>query len=61
MDGVKLDVPEQFHSFPYEKPYSIQIDFMKHIYSAIENRKVAIVESPTGTVTCSSCFVVFYP
>lgn len=28
---------------------------MKHVYSAIENRKIAIVESPTGTVRVSRC------
>ena len=28
----------------------IQLDLMKHLYEAIEGRKVAIVESPTGAV-----------
>ena len=27
----------------------IQINLMKHVFEAIENKKVAIVESPTGT------------
>ncbi|KAL5482596.1 CHL1 [Sanghuangporus weigelae] len=49
MDGVKLSVPEQFRAFPFEQPYPIQKDFMRHVYSAIENRKLAIAESPTGT------------
>ncbi|KAL5524487.1 CHL1 [Sanghuangporus sanghuang] len=37
MDGVKLSVPEQFRAFPFEQPYPIQKDFMRHVYSAIEN------------------------
>ncbi|KAL5501633.1 CHL1 [Sanghuangporus vaninii] len=49
MDDVKLSVPENFRAFPFERPYPIQKDFMRHVYSAIENRKLAIAESPTGT------------
>jgi hypothetical protein len=33
---------------PYE-PYEIQIGFMRSLYDCIENRKVGIFESPTGT------------
>ena len=32
-----------------EKPYKIQEDLMKAIYTAIEDRKIGIFESPTGT------------
>lgn len=33
---------------PY-KPYDIQLDFMKTLYSTLESKKVGIFESPTGT------------
>ncbi|CAF3457470.1 unnamed protein product [Rotaria sp. Silwood1] len=34
--------------FPFE-PYQIQIDFMRSLYSTIQQRKHGIFESPTGT------------
>ena len=37
-----------FHH-PYT-PYNIQVDFMRDLYSVIEDGKVAVFESPTGTV-----------
>ncbi|XP_031633558.1 ATP-dependent DNA helicase DDX11 isoform X2 [Contarinia nasturtii] len=38
------------NSFPFPfKPYSIQNKFMRALYSVIENRKIGIFESPTGT------------
>jgi Rad3-related DNA helicase len=37
--------------FPYERPYTTQLELMNDIYQAIENRKIAFFESPTGTVT----------
>ncbi|WVQ77661.1 hypothetical protein IAR50_007349 [Cryptococcus sp. DSM 104548] len=43
-----LPTPEKF-PFPYPTPYGIQVDFMKTVFRAIEDRKIAIVESPTGT------------
>ncbi|KAG8957316.1 ATP-dependent DNA helicase chl1 [Tulasnella sp. 419] len=46
---VSLSTPLSFPAFPYDLPYAIQLDLMKHIYDAIEARKVTIVESPTGT------------
>ncbi len=52
---MSLPTPESFPAFPFDPPYSIQVDLMKHVYSAIENRKIAIVESPTGTVRVSHC------
>ena len=45
-----LPTPTHFPAFPYDPPYSIQTDLMKHVYSSIEQRQVTIVESPTGTV-----------
>lgn len=37
-------------SFPFPfTPYSIQDQFMRSLYSVIENRKIGIFESPTGT------------
>lgn len=50
--------------FPYQ-PYNIQQDFMQALYSALNQGKVGIFESPTGTVCmplherndqCVSCF-----
>ena len=35
--------------FPFE-PYSIQKDLMQKIYEVLENSKIGIFESPTGTV-----------
>ena len=37
-------------SFPFPfTPYSIQDQFMRALYSVIENQKIGIFESPTGT------------
>ena len=40
-------VPENF-PFPFQ-PYSIQEDFMKNLYRALDGSKIGIFESPTGT------------
>lgn len=42
----KLEVPKEF-PFPFQ-PYKIQDEFMRAIYSVIENGKIGIFESPTG-------------
>lgn len=42
-------VPDQF-PFPYAKPYDIQVNFMKSLYKTLEEEKIGIFESPTGTV-----------
>ncbi|OWA51733.1 putative ATP-dependent RNA helicase DDX11-like protein 8 [Hypsibius exemplaris] len=42
-----LRCPEHF-PFPFE-PYPIQVDFMRNIFSTIEESKIGIFESPTGT------------
>ncbi|KAI1289433.1 putative ATP-dependent RNA helicase DDX11-like protein 8 [Halotydeus destructor] len=34
--------------FPF-KPYSIQVDFMKELYGVLNERKIGLFESPTGT------------
>ena len=48
---VSLPTPSDFAAFPYPRPYDIQKDLMRCLYSAIEEGKVAIIESPTGTVS----------
>lgn len=42
--------------FPFE-PYSIQTDFMASLYDALDNNKIGIFESPTGTV-CEKLFSI---
>lgn len=42
-----MDIPEEF-PFPFP-PYTIQKDFMKNLYSCLDNGKLGIFESPTGT------------
>lgn len=41
----------QNFGFPYNNPYSIQLELMNDVYHTIENKKVGFYESPTGTVT----------
>lgn len=47
-----LTPPAQF-DFPFA-PYSIQHEFMVSLYNTLENGKLGIFESPTGTVSGSS-------
>ncbi|KAF9026117.1 DNA repair helicase [Hymenopellis radicata] len=47
--SLDLPTPDAFPAFPYSPPYDIQVDLMRHLYSSIEQRKVTIIESPTGT------------
>ena len=49
-DTLSLVTPSDFPAFPYSSPYQIQLDLMRHLYSSIEQKKIAIIESPTGTV-----------
>jgi hypothetical protein len=49
--SLSLPTPSSFPAFPFNPPYSIQVELMHHIYSAIEHRQVFIAESPTGTVS----------
>ena len=44
-----LSSPDEF-PFPFP-PYDIQEKFMRNLYSALEESKLAIFESPTGTVS----------
>jgi chromosome transmission fidelity protein 1 len=45
-----IEIPENF-SFPYEKPYDIQLQLMKALYKTLELKKIGIFESPTGSVS----------
>jgi chromosome transmission fidelity protein 1 len=42
-------VPPSSFLFPFT-PYENQHDFMTTLYSALEDKKIGIFESPTGTV-----------
>ena len=44
----KLSPPEEF-PFPFS-PYGIQKDFMRELYATLEESKIGLFESPTGTV-----------
>ena len=44
----KLLPPEEF-PFPF-RPYDIQREFMRELYTALEEGKIGLFESPTGTV-----------
>lgn len=44
----KLTPPPEF-GFPFT-PYKIQEDFMAALFSALEDKRLGIFESPTGTV-----------
>ena len=46
--SLSVPVPSSF-GFPFE-PYHIQFDFMRGLYSTLQQRKHGIFESPTGTV-----------
>ncbi|KEP48902.1 DNA repair helicase [Rhizoctonia solani 123E] len=45
---LHLPTPDSFPAFPFE-PYDVQLELMKSLYAALEDRKVAVLESPTGT------------
>ncbi|GJE94647.1 DNA repair helicase [Phanerochaete sordida] len=45
---LNLPTPSSFPAFPFT-PYDIQLGLMRHLYENIENRRVTVVESPTGT------------
>lgn len=43
-----LATPDSF-PFPYPQPYSIQLDLMKTVFAALEDRKIAIVSPVAAT------------
>lgn len=49
MFSLELPTPLEFPAFPFNPPYEIQVELMRHLYASIEQKKVTIVESPTGT------------
>jgi len=46
---MPVEVPEKFE-FPFE-PYDIQQGFMRQLYTCLEQGRIGIFESPTGTVS----------
>ncbi|KAG0203919.1 DEAD H (Asp-Glu-Ala-Asp His) box helicase 11 [Mortierella sp. NVP41] len=44
-----LATPSSFPAFPYPTPYAIQTKFMQQLFECIDQRKIGIFESPTGT------------
>ncbi|KAH9889576.1 uncharacterized protein BXZ73DRAFT_86028, partial [Epithele typhae] len=48
--ALKIQTPESFSAFPFT-PYDIQLQLMRHVFSSIEDKKIALMESPTGTQT----------
>jgi Rad3-related DNA helicase len=52
-----MALPTRDYGFPFT-PYAIQEDFMKALYDVLDQGKVGIFESPTGTVrNVSAVFV----
>lgn len=43
--------------FPYE-PYPIQLELMNLCFQIIDERKIGILESPTGTVSSRCSFTI---
>jgi hypothetical protein len=52
MNGIEKDAKSW--GFPFT-PYKIQEDFMKSLYDCIEDKKIGMFESPTGTVNLYPC------
>ncbi|KAF9541234.1 DEAD H (Asp-Glu-Ala-Asp His) box helicase 11 [Mortierella hygrophila] len=48
-DQPPLATPTSFPAFPYPTPYAIQTQFMQQLFECIDQRKIGIFESPTGT------------
>jgi hypothetical protein len=48
-DGGQVIAPKDFHH-PYS-PYAIQETFMNTVYQVLDEGKIGILESPTGTVS----------
>lgn len=49
LEEINLETPKEF-DFPFP-PYEIQKKFMEKLYFALEQKKLGIFESPTGTVS----------
>lgn len=51
MEETSLQPPKDFEDFKFPfTPYPIQVDFMRALFTALEEKKIGIFESPTGTV-----------
>lgn len=49
-EDALLTVASRAFSFPYPQAYKIQIDLMREVFRCVEDKKIGIFESPTGTV-----------
>lgn len=58
--SLDLPTPKAFPAFPFNPPYEIQVELMRHLYTSIEQRKVTVVESPTGTVCIQLSGLFFF-
>ncbi|CDS01683.1 hypothetical protein, partial [Sporisorium scitamineum] len=47
--SVDAELASREFQFPYPEAYSIQLDLMRQVFSTIEDGKVGLFESPTGT------------
>lgn len=56
MIGANLALELALQLFPFDKPYSIQLDFMKSMIDTVTDGKCGIFESPTGTVSVCNAF-----
>lgn len=48
-DIVDAELASREFQFPYPEAYSIQLDLMRQVFSTIEDGRVGLFESPTGT------------
>lgn len=53
-----MELPAEDFHHPYS-PYGIQLQFMRALYTCLEEGKVAIFESPTGKLKYGDTIFIF--